>query len=78
MKKVLLIWLQSHELGTDSTHPTFVAIMGTVFDVSGNTAYAPKNPYNGVCVDHSRTEHQMPMASRIGEDRSQLTFSFLD
>jgi hypothetical protein len=52
--------------------------MGTVFDVSGNTAYAPKNPYNGVCVDHSRTEHQMPMASRIGEDRSQLTFSFLD
>lgn len=21
--------------------------MGTVFDVSGNTAYSPKNPYNG-------------------------------
>ena len=22
--------------------------MGTVFDVSGNTAYSPKNPYNGI------------------------------
>ena len=22
--------------------------MGTVFDVSGNTAYSPKNPYNGM------------------------------
>lgn len=58
----MLIWLQSHELGTDSTYPTYVAIMGTVFDVSGNTAYAPKNPYNGVYADHSRTEQQMPKA----------------
>ncbi|MCJ1458320.1 hypothetical protein MMC28_008691 [Mycoblastus sanguinarius] len=32
--------------GTDSTSPIYVAIMGTVFDVSGNTAYAPKNPYH--------------------------------
>lgn len=33
--------------GTDPTYPTYVAIMGTVFDVSGNTAYFSKNPYNG-------------------------------
>ena len=33
--------------GTDSSYPTYVAIMGTVFDVSGNPAYSPKNSYNG-------------------------------
>ncbi|KAL9124101.1 MAG: hypothetical protein Q9175_008262 [Cornicularia normoerica] len=32
--------------GTDTSYPTYVAIMGTVFDVSGNTAYSPKNPYS--------------------------------
>ena len=37
----------THGTGTDSSYPTYVAIMGTVFDVSGNTAYSPKNPYNG-------------------------------
>lgn len=43
----LLICLHFMLLGTDSSYPTYVAIMGTVFDVSGNTAYSPKNPYNG-------------------------------
>ncbi|KAL2043279.1 hypothetical protein N7G274_003585 [Stereocaulon virgatum] len=32
--------------GTHSSHLTYVAIMGTVFDVSGNTAYSPNNPYH--------------------------------
>ena len=43
----LLICLHFMLLGTDSSYPTYVAIMGTVFDVSGNTAYSPRNPYNG-------------------------------
>ena len=42
-----LICLHFMLLGTDSSYPTYVAIMGTVFDVSGNAAYSPKNPYNG-------------------------------
>ena len=33
--------------GTSSEHPTYVAIKGTVFDVSGNSAYAPKGGYHG-------------------------------
>ncbi|KAL6718087.1 hypothetical protein ACLMJK_004172 [Lecanora helva] len=32
--------------GTHPTRPTYVAIMGTIFDVSGNTAYSPSNPYH--------------------------------
>lgn len=49
MKKCDLILANSTGCGTgtDPTYPTYVAIMGTVFDVSGNTAYSPKNPYNG-------------------------------
>lgn len=43
----LLICLHFMLSGTNSSYPTYVAIMGTVFDVSGNTAYSPKNPYNG-------------------------------
>ena len=34
--------------GTDSAYPTYVAIKGTVFDVSGNAAYAPKASYHGI------------------------------
>lgn len=33
--------------GTSSEHPTYVAIKGTVFDVSGNSAYAPNGAYHG-------------------------------
>ncbi|MCJ1304977.1 hypothetical protein MMC08_007790 [Hypocenomyce scalaris] len=32
--------------GNSSTYPTYVAIKGTVFDVSGNAAYAPKGAYH--------------------------------
>ncbi|KAL8810471.1 MAG: hypothetical protein Q9223_002407 [Gallowayella weberi] len=32
--------------GNSSSYPTYVAIKGTVFDVSGNTAYAPGGSYN--------------------------------
>lgn len=33
--------------GTDTGKPVYVAIKGTVFDVSGNSAYAPKGGYHG-------------------------------
>ncbi|KAL9127104.1 MAG: hypothetical protein Q9217_003954 [Psora testacea] len=32
--------------GTREGYPTYVAIMGTVFDVSGNKAYAPGASYH--------------------------------
>jgi len=32
--------------GTDPNRPTLVAIKGTVFDVSKNTAYAPEGQYH--------------------------------
>ncbi|KAL8942302.1 MAG: hypothetical protein Q9211_001448 [Gyalolechia sp. 1 TL-2023] len=32
--------------GLSPSYPTYVAIKGTVFDVSGNTAYAPKGAYH--------------------------------
>ncbi|MCJ1273599.1 hypothetical protein MMC21_001392 [Puttea exsequens] len=31
--------------GTDPKYPTYVAVMGTIFDVSGNSSYAPKGSY---------------------------------
>lgn len=33
--------------GTDTSKPTYVAIKGTVFDVSGNASYESKGPYHG-------------------------------
>lgn len=33
--------------GNSSTYPTYVAIKGTVFDVSGNSAYGPNGSYHG-------------------------------
>ena len=33
--------------GTDPKYPTYVAVMGTIFDVSGNSSYAPKGSYCG-------------------------------
>lgn len=32
--------------GNSSDHPTYVAIKGTVFDVTGNDAYSPKGAYH--------------------------------
>ncbi|KAI4256549.1 MAG: hypothetical protein LQ352_002045 [Teloschistes flavicans] len=32
--------------GNSPSYPIYVAIMGTVFDVSGNTAYAPEGAYH--------------------------------
>lgn len=33
--------------GTDPSRPTYVAIKGTIFDVSKNAAYAPGGQYHG-------------------------------
>ncbi len=33
--------------GTTPDHPTYVAIKGSVFDVTGNPAYAPGGAYHG-------------------------------
>lgn len=35
-------------IGSSSDKPTYVAIMGTVFDVSGNDAYAPNGSYHSM------------------------------
>ena len=51
----LLICLHCQRPGSDPTHPTCVGIMGTVFDVSGNPAYAPGASYNGSCSLRQRT-----------------------
>jgi len=34
-------------IGTNPDYPTYVAIKGTVFDVSGNKAYGPEGSYKG-------------------------------
>ena len=36
--------------GSDPEKPTWVAIKGTVFDVSGNKAYQPGGQYHGTCI----------------------------
>lgn len=33
--------------GTNPDYPTYVAIKGTVFDVTGNKAYGPDGSYKG-------------------------------
>ena len=33
--------------GTNPEYPTYVAIKGKVFDVTGNSAYAPRGSYHG-------------------------------
>lgn len=71
--------------GTDSSYPTYVAIMGTVFDVSGNSAYSPKNPYNGTELRTSnpvepprlcrtKTKHQLTKIPSFRRER-RLTSS---
>ncbi|KAI9877574.1 MAG: hypothetical protein M1830_003531 [Pleopsidium flavum] len=46
--------------GTDPAHPTYVAIKGRVFDVSGNAAYGSKGQYHGMVsrLFNSRTEKE--------------------
>jgi len=39
--------LMSPTTGTNPDYPTYVAIKGTVFDVSGNKAYGPEGSYKG-------------------------------
>jgi membrane-associated progesterone receptor component len=34
--------------GTNPNYPTYVAIKGTVFDVTGNKAYGPEGSYKGM------------------------------
>jgi cytochrome b involved in lipid metabolism len=34
--------------GTNPDYPTYVAIKGTVFDVTGNKAYGPEGSYKGM------------------------------
>ena len=40
--------LTSETTGTNSDYPTYVAIKGTVFDVTGNKAYGPEGSYKGM------------------------------
>ena len=48
--------------------------MGTVFDVSGNTAYSPKNPYNGTDLPfHYYSYYRASKTSVYQKERYQLT-----
>jgi predicted heme/steroid binding protein len=38
--------------GTDSSKPTYVAIKGTVFDVSSSSSYKADGPYKGISESH--------------------------
>jgi hypothetical protein len=40
-------WSDSSVTGTNPDYPTYVAIKGTVFDVTGNKAYGPEGSYKG-------------------------------
>lgn len=46
---VFLSWISEliTRQGNSSSYPTYVAIKGTVFDVSGNSAYGPNGSYHG-------------------------------
>jgi cytochrome b involved in lipid metabolism len=49
-----------YESGTNPDYPTYVAIKGTVFDVTGNKAYGPEGSYKGMSrhdVSHSPWSH---------------------
>jgi len=52
--------------GTNPDYPTYVAIKGTVFDVSGNKAYGPEGSYKGMSRLSSEVQlsvkfqHQIP------------------
>ena len=37
--------------GTNADYPTYVAIKGTVFDVTGNKAYGPEGSYKGDFIE---------------------------
>ena len=50
--------LMSPTTGTNPDYPTYVAIKGTVFDVSGNKAYGPEGSYKGMF------KHDVPHPSR--------------
>ena len=40
-----------YKIGTNPDYPTYVAIKGTVFDVTGNKAYGPEGSYKGMSKD---------------------------
>lgn len=47
--------------GTNPDKPTWVAIKGTVFDVSKNPAYSEKGQYHGACAaDHIVLSTRLP------------------
>lgn len=42
------VWLAKEiSIGSNPDYPTYVAIKGTIFDVSGNKAYGPDGSYKG-------------------------------
>jgi hypothetical protein len=43
--------LISVKIGSNPDYPTYVAIKGTVFDVTGNKAYGPEGSYKGMSKD---------------------------
>jgi predicted heme/steroid binding protein len=46
-------------IGTNPDYPTYVAIKGTVFDVSGNKAYGPDGSYKGKSNPSSSTQYRI-------------------
>jgi predicted heme/steroid binding protein len=57
--------------GTNPDYPTYVAIKGTVFDVSGNKAYGPEGSYRGKSCLLSPLD--ICLSSRLQQQKKQLT-----
>jgi hypothetical protein len=47
LQKLIADYMVRLNPGTDPSRPTYVAIKGTIFDVSKNAAYAPGGQYHG-------------------------------
>ncbi|KAL8944072.1 MAG: hypothetical protein Q9216_000663 [Gyalolechia sp. 2 TL-2023] len=67
--------------GLSSSYPTYVAIKGTVFDVSGNIAYAPegayhvfagKDPSRALALSSLKAEDCRPDWEDLGEKEKQV------
>jgi hypothetical protein len=61
--------------GTNPDYPTYVAIKGTVFDVSGNKAYGPEGSYKGMSDHDVLTLRTLQLTQSSHSLRRQGCFS---
>lgn len=71
---LLLIKLFNNRIGTDTTMATWVAIKGSIFDVSGNKAYAPGGAYHRIVASPL---HASPFATPCSASSHLTCHQFL-